>query len=1205
MRWKMLAAVLLLFGGILSASAQFTEVNAGFTGLSFGKVTFVDYDNDGDLDVLITGYLTNFSTGFTMLYRNDGGGVFTPVATSLPNLGYSATAWADYDHDGDLDLVIEGEIPGSGNTMSRVYRNDGGGSFAQVGTMGGVEFGSAAWADLNNDGTPEPMVAGFGHFYIYRNAGGDVFTNAAVSLPNGSATYLSGADYDNDGKVDLLCSAYAGQFANGCYFWRNNGNGTFTNVLSVNQREFNSMDWGDYDNDGGLDIVMSGGNFTKVFHNDGNSSFTEMPIALPGGGYSAVAWGDFDNDGYLDIILSGDGASGPVTQVYRNNGLGNFTLYWSAPLQLTQGSVAVGDYDNDGRLDILMMGTTNGVKYTKLFHNDVLVPNTPPSAPANLIAERIGKSAVLSWTASTDAQQSGGLTYNVRIGTSPGAANVVTPGANGANGWRRLPAIGNAGTRLAFNITNLNIGTYYWSVQAIDHAYAGSMFAAESSFTIGPPVITNQPQAQVIFAGQTATFTVGASGTDPLSYQWRFNNADIPGATNVSLILSNAQFINQGIYSVAVSDVIGTTSSSNAFLTVNSAPVITNQPLGKTIGLGGGARISVSAIGNTPLAYQWRFNGANIAGGTNSTLLMLNVQFSDAGNYSVLVTNSLGTTLSSNASLNVFQPDQSVHTISAPSAVDMVYDGARDLIYMSSGNSILRYHVGSNIFLTPFQMGTTLAGLDLSVDGKMLIAADHSGSSTNSWIYVVDLASGQSRQVLFPIFLETGTYWTAFGNDGAVLTTSDFVNGSSSNPLRRYDPATDSATNIASVFSRSRPTASGDGSVIVVGEGSVSAGRVYKYDVASRQIVLTTQLNQFSWIHPGANRKGTQFTYSMDHGTAVLNSNLQQINFLGGTYLGPRPVGVVYHPVQDLVFMAWGGSSQVIAYETGGFTQTAQFDFGTGFGTGERTSNLMRISRDGSLLMVRFGGDGINSIGGGVKYLRWSTAAPQITAQPVGTNVAIGAGTTFTVQASGNAPFSYQWFLGNSVVPGATNSSLILTNLQPAQFGAYSVVVFSLYGCVTSSVAQLTLTGPPYIVEQPQGKSVVAGASTTLQTFAVGTDPITYQWRLYGTNIASATSTSLVLANFNFSSDGPYIAVASNSLGSATSQVATVRFVPVMITSRANKALVIYWEGPFTLQSATNVTGPYVDLAAATSPFTNSPAANESRRFFRLRRALP
>src|SRR5690348_11331771 len=108
------------------------------------------------------------------------------------------------------------------------------------------------------------MVAGFGHFYVYRYAGGNVFTNFNVSLPNGNATYLTGADFDNDGKVDLLCSAYAGQFANGCYFWRNNGGNAFTNVLSFDHREFNSIDWGDYDNDGDLDIIMSGGGFTKV-----------------------------------------------------------------------------------------------------------------------------------------------------------------------------------------------------------------------------------------------------------------------------------------------------------------------------------------------------------------------------------------------------------------------------------------------------------------------------------------------------------------------------------------------------------------------------------------------------------------------------------------------------------------------------------------------------------------------------------------------------------------------------------------------------------------------------------------------------------------------------------------------------------------------------------------------------------------------------
>ncbi|MDD1749780.1 MAG: FG-GAP-like repeat-containing protein, partial [Methanothrix sp.] len=1117
--------------------ADFTTVNAGFTPLSFGKATWADYDNDGDLDVLISGFFSNFGDGRTLLYRNDSGGVFSPVYELFPNLGYSATAWGDYDGDGRLDVIITGNWPGSGNSTSQLFHNDGNGNFSYVATWGGVQFGSAAWGDLDGDGKLDALLAGWGSKYIYRNLGNGGFSNLNVSLPGGSFTYLSCGDFDNDGHLDLLGAAYAGTYQNEADFYRNDGRGSFTNILSLAHREFNCIDWGDYDNDGNLDLVMCGGDpatgsFTKVYHNDGNGGFSETAISLPGVGYGSVAWGDVDNDGYLDILLSGQSASGPVTQVYRNDGAGNLNLLWTAPVQLTEASVAWGDYDNDGKLDILLMGSTNGVKYTLLFHNEGAMPNTPPSLPANLSVQKDGKSAVLSWSAATDAEQTGGLSYNVRLGTAPGTANIVAPAADLTTGRRRLPALGNTGARLAYSITNLSAGIYYWSVQAIDHTYAGSAFAPEQSFNIGLPVITNQPQPQTIFAGQTATFVVGASGTPPLAYQWRFNGTNIAGATDSMLVLTNAQFIQQGLYSVAVSDVVGQTLSSNALLTVNSAPVITTQPRGQTVALGSPVTFSVSVIGNYPFAYQWLFEGVEVPDATNATFTLPPVQFTNAGNYSVRVTNWVGVTTSLNAQLHVYPPGVGLQGISAPAAEDMVYDDARDIMYISSGNSILRWVVGSNTFLTPFQMGTTLAGLDISPDGNTLVAADQSGGPTNTWIFLIDLLTGQSRQIDFSIWWETGTSWVAFGNDGAVLTTSDFVSGSTWIPLRRYDPATDTTTTIASVFMKSRLTASGDGSVIAIGEGSLSSGNVFKYDVTTRQIVAPAQCNQFSWIHPGVNRNGTQFTYSMDQGTYVLNSNLTSIIFtFGGTYLGPRPVGVVYHPTKDLLFAAWGGSSQVVAYETTNFNEVARYDFGYWFSTAERTTCRLRISRDGSLLMAR--------VDGGINYLRWPTAPPLITSQPASTRGFTGSNVTFAVQVIGTPPFSYQWRFNGRALAEATSSLLSLTNLQPAQQGSYDVLVSNSGGSVTSSVANLALDGPPVIIVQPTNLTVAAGDSASLSVTAVGTTPLSYQWLFFGTNFSVPNAATFTLADAQAANSGDYSVIVNNTYGFATSSVAT------------------------------------------------------------------
>ena len=123
-----------------------------------------------------------------------------------------------------------------------------------------------------------------------------------------------------------------------------------------------SVDWGDYDNDGDLDIVITGysisEHISKIYRNDGPNIFTEQPISLTGAGYGSVKWGDYDNDGYLDLILSVAFSGGsPRTIIYRNNGDNTFTEKTGTGFILagvSSSSVAWGDYDNDGDLDIII-----------------------------------------------------------------------------------------------------------------------------------------------------------------------------------------------------------------------------------------------------------------------------------------------------------------------------------------------------------------------------------------------------------------------------------------------------------------------------------------------------------------------------------------------------------------------------------------------------------------------------------------------------------------------------------------------------------------------------------------------------------------------------------------------------------------------------------------------------------------------------------
>ncbi len=171
-----------------------------------------------------------------------------------------------------------------------------------------------------------------------------------------------------------------------------------------------------------------------------------------------------------------------------------------------------------------------------------------------------------------------------------------------------------------------------------------------------PPTITSQPVNQTVLAGNSVTFSVGATGTAPLSCQWKFNGTNIGGATYTTLTLTNVQWSQAGNYTVLVTNAYGSILSSNAVLMILAPPVIDSQPTNQTVTVGGTALFSVTASGTPPLSYQWSFNGTDLPEATNAMLTLTNAQVSQAGNYSVLVTNLFGSILSSNAVL-AFTPD--------------------------------------------------------------------------------------------------------------------------------------------------------------------------------------------------------------------------------------------------------------------------------------------------------------------------------------------------------------------------------------------------------------------------------------------------------------------------------------------------------------------------------------------------------------------
>ncbi|MGC4072453.1 MAG: immunoglobulin domain-containing protein [Nibricoccus sp.] len=166
---------------------------------------------------------------------------------------------------------------------------------------------------------------------------------------------------------------------------------------------------------------------------------------------------------------------------------------------------------------------------------------------------------------------------------------------------------------------------------------------------------------------------------------------------------------------------------------------------------------------------------------------------------------------------------------------------------------------------------------------------------------------------------------------------------------------------------------------------------------------------------------------------------------------------------------------------------------------------------------------------------------PSVTAQPVNVTTGAGQTATFSVTVAGTAPFSYQWKKYSTPIAGATSSTLTLTDVQAGDAGAYVVTVTNAIGSTLSNVGSLTVTpAAPGFVVQPLGVATSSGRSLTLTASAMGTNPITYQWRKAGVPISGATAASFSINPLQLTDAADYSVLATNSVGSTASLVATV-----------------------------------------------------------------
>ncbi len=323
---------------------------ANIPAIYLGGSDWADIDNDGDMDIMIFGTDSSFAFDIAEIYQNNGDGTFTNLNTGISPIEQGSTEFADINNDGFMDISISG-IGGSVN-ITKIYLNDGDNTFTELTGHGipGLNWGKITWGDYNNDNYPDVFISGFDDnsggtqtYYtkLFINNNGSSFTDSGLSFHAGWLGDIEWADYNNDGNLDIIVSGVGGtgdeRFT---LLYKNNGNGTFTELdPGFSPVSHSSLEWADFDGDNDLDLFLTGVNTTPgdgnnvaaVYRNDGNDVFTVNATQIFNASYYGDAdTGDINNDGKPDIISTGyDEIYVVKTTVYLNDtvaGLSNNVL---------------------------------------------------------------------------------------------------------------------------------------------------------------------------------------------------------------------------------------------------------------------------------------------------------------------------------------------------------------------------------------------------------------------------------------------------------------------------------------------------------------------------------------------------------------------------------------------------------------------------------------------------------------------------------------------------------------------------------------------------------------------------------------------------------------------------------------------------------------------------------------------------------------
>jgi Immunoglobulin I-set domain/Immunoglobulin domain len=574
-----------------------------------------------------------------------------------------------------------------------------------------------------------------------------------------------------------------------------------------------------------------------------------------------------------------------------------------------------------------------------------------------------------------------------------------------------------------------------------------------------PPSIVAQPQSFSLNVGQSGSFAVAASGTQPLYYQWYRNGEIISGATQATLSVFEALTSDAGRYTVIVGNAAGTVLSSEAILRVNVvAPSIITHPVSQSATAGASVGFSVSVSGSAPLNYQWKrgptvlTDGGNVIGASTANLSLANIQSSDAGNYICVVANSAGSATSGPATLTVNNPPI---ITSQPTNRTIAVGGSASFTVVATGTGPLAYQWKkgtANVVNGAGISGATTATLTVT-SAQLIHAGDYTVVVTNS----VGSATSE-RAVLAVLSLPTIAAQPTNRTVAAGSCVVFAVQAGGSPPYGyRWKKGT-----------------------VALGDGPNVTG------AASASLSLCNV------------QTGDAGTYS-----CVVTNGVGSVTSTAATLTVNNPPLITSQPTNRTIAVGGSASFTVVATGTGPLAYqwkkgTATVANGAGI-SGASTPTLTitgaQLAQAGDYTVII-----TNSVGSATSspaVLVVQPLQPVIVNQPVALVVARTHGqaatATFGVTANGAGTLSYQWRYNGTNMPGRTASTLTLTNVHRSDSGLYSVRVSNAAGSTNSANAELRVIAAAFIRgvnQRPDGQWRLTVADAEGLPYLVGNIPI-------------------------------------------------------------------------------------------------------------------